>query len=282
MAHHFSDEELAGVEADRARNHADAALEEKVPVARVDDVDAGGVPARLYVPEGAGDTLLYLHGGGFVMGDLVSHDGFARRLAARTGWAVLMPDYRLAPEHAWPAADQDCAAAADWLADQDVGRLVVVGDSAGSALAIGEVLRHPDRYAAQVQVYPFVDPSGESYDAAPAGGAVATDLPVERCAMFWRMYLQGADPTADPALQVLDRPSLAGQPPTLVQLAELDVLTTTGRRYADRLAEGGVPVRTVVYPGVQHGFWRRTDNDQAGVALDDLADFLAQSNAACA
>jgi acetyl esterase len=273
--HHYNDEELAGVEADRAGSHADAGLEQEVPVARVDDVDAGGVPARLYVPEGARDALLYLHGGGFVIGDLVSHDGFARRLAARTGWAVLMPAYRLAPEHAWPAADRDCAAAADWLAGRDFDRLVVVGDSAGSALAIGEVLRHPDRYAAQVQVYPFVDPSGESYDAAPAGPDVALDLSVERCAMFWRMYLQGADPARDPALQVLGLPSLAGQPPALVQLAELDVLTAPGLRYADRLAADGVPVHTVTYPGVQHGFWRRTDNDQAAVALDDLADFLA-------
>jgi len=271
---HFSEQELAAVELDRAADHAAAAVETKLPVARVEDVGAGAVPARLYVPEGARDALLYLHGGGFVMGDLVSHDGFARRLAARTGWAVLMPRYRLAPEHAWPAADEDCAAAADWLAGEGFARLVVVGDSAGSALAIGEVLRHPDRYVAQVQVYPFVDPSGQSYDATPSGPGVALDLPVERCAMFWRMYLQGADPALDPALQVLDRPSLVGQPPALVQLAGLDVLTATGRRYADRLAADGVPVRTVVYPGVQHGFWRRTDTEQAGAALGDVAAFL--------
>ena len=127
------------------------------------------MPARLYVPEGATGALLYLHGGGFAMGDLVTHDGFARRMAVRTGWAVLLPDYRRSPEHAWPAAADDGAAAADWLAGQGWERLVVVGDSAGSALAIGEALRHPDRWVGQVQVYPFVDPSCASYDAGLVG-----------------------------------------------------------------------------------------------------------------
>jgi acetyl esterase len=263
-------EQLAELATARAEAEAEAAREPKLPVARVEDVDAAGVPARLYVPEGATGALLYLHGGGFAMGNLVTHDGFARRLAVRTGWAVLLPDYRLSPEHAWPSADEDAAAAASWLARQDFDRLVVVGDSAGSALAIGEVLRHPERYVGQVQVYPFVDPSCASYDADRADA----DLPIERCRLFWRLYLQGADPAGDPALHVLDRPSLAGQPPALVQLAEIDVLTPTGRRYARKLADDGVPVRVELYPGVQHGFWRRTDNDQAAPALDHVADFL--------
>jgi acetyl esterase len=264
-------EELAGIEADRRAAHAEAAEEHKVAVDRVEDVDAGGVPARFYVPDGAPGVVLYLHGGGFALGDLVSHDGFARRLADRTGWAVLMPDYRRAPEHGWPAAAQDAAAAADWLATEARDRLVLVGDSAGSTLAIAEALRHPGRWAGQVQVYPFLDPTGRSYDHTISGA----DLSVERCDLFWRLYLQGADATDDPALHVLDRGDLTDQPPALVQLAEIDVLTPTGRRYAERLAAAGVPVRVETYPGVQHGFWRRTDNDQAGPALDDIASFLA-------
>ncbi|HEX6151474.1 alpha/beta hydrolase [Nocardioides sp.] len=263
-------EELAGIEADRLAAHAEAAEEHKVSVDRVEDVDAGGVPARFYLPDGAPGVVLYLHGGGFALGDLVTHDGFARRVADRTGWAVLMPDYRRSPEHAWPAAAEDAAAAADWLAAEGHDRLVLVGDSAGSTLAIGEALRHPERWAGQVQVYPFLDPSGTSYDHALSGA----DLSVDRCDMFWRLYLQGADASDDPALHVLDRGDLTGQPPTLVQLAELDVLTPTGRRYAERLAAAGVPVGVEVYPGVQHGFWRRTDNDQAGPALDAVASFL--------
>ncbi len=212
--------------------------------------------------------MLYLHGGGFAMGDLVTHDGFARRLADRTGWAVLLVDYRRSPEHAWPAAVDDAATASDWLAGQDFERLVVVGDSAGSALAIAEALRHPDRWAGQVQVYPFVDPTTASYDRS----LEAPDLPIERCLMFWDAYLQGA--AGDEALHVLGRDSLAGQPPTLVQLAETDVLTTTGQRYAAALARDGVAVRVEVYPGVQHGFWRRPEVEQSARALDGVAGFL--------
>jgi len=260
---------LADLARERAEARAEAEAEPRLPVARVDDVDAGGVPARLYVPDDAAGALLYLHGGGFAMGDLVTHDGFARRLAVRTGWAVLLPDYRRSPEHPWPAAVDDAAAASDWLAGQGLAPLAVVGDSAGSALAIGEALRHPGRWAGQVQVYPFVDPSCASYDDELVGA----DLPVERCRLYWDLYLQGA--SGDEALHVLERDSLAGQPPALVQLAELDVLTTTGRRYAERLAADGVAVRLEVYPGVQHGFWRHTDNDQSGPALDHVAEFLA-------
>jgi len=262
-------EVLAELELARAEARAEAEAQEKLPVARVEDVDAGDVAARLYVPEGASGALLYLHGGGFAMGDLVTHDGFARRLAVRTGWAVLLPDYRRSPEHAWPAAADDAASASDWLADQGWQRLAVVGDSAGSALAIGEVLRHPDRWVGQVQVYPFVDPSCASYDA----GLVGAELPVERCRLYWQLYLQGG--TGDAALHVLERGNLAGQPQALVQLAEIDVLTPTGRRYAERLAADGVPVDLRVYPGVQHGFWRHLDNDQSGPALDDVVAFLA-------
>ncbi|GAA1476236.1 alpha/beta hydrolase [Nocardioides aestuarii] len=264
----FTDDELAGILADRASGRAEGAAEATVDVARVEDVAAGGVPSRLYVPEGARDAILYLHGGGFVLGDLVSHDGFARRLAAATGWAVLMPAYRLAPEHPWPAAAHDARSASDWLEQQSFDRLVVAGDSAGSALAIGEALRVPERWVGQVQVYPFVDPGGATYDRELTG----IDLTVERCDLFWRMYLQGGD--GDEALHVLAGSDLAGQPPALVHLAEIDVLTPTGHAYAARLREAGVPVDVSVFPGVLHGFWRKTDNDQAAPALDDLSAWL--------
>ena len=202
-----TEQELAGIEADRAAAHAEAAQESKVDIARVEDVDAGGVPARLYVPHAAGWRLLYLHGGGFALGDLVTHDGFARRLADRTGWAVLMPDYRRSPEHRWPAATgrRRRPDAAGLRPGGGGRRLRGLGarDRRGGP--------HPERYAGQVQVYPFVDPPAASYDHELTGA----DLPVERCDLFWRLYLQGADASADPALQVLDRGDLAGQPPAL-------------------------------------------------------------------
>ena len=262
--------DLAQVRAEREAARAEASAEPVVDVARVSDVDAGGVPARLYEPDHAPGVLLYLHGGGFVYGDLVTHDGFARRLAARTGWAVLLPDYRRAPEHPWPAAAEDAAAAADWLAGQGHPRLVAVGDSAGAAMALGEAMRHRQRYAGQVLVYPYIDPSAASYGRDVPGA----DFSSERAAWFWNLYLQGADSSTDDALHALAR-DVSGLPPTLVQLAELDVLTSTGRRLAEHLARSGVAVTTTVYPGVQHGFWRHTDNDQGEPALDHVAAFLA-------
>ncbi len=271
MTEHATAEELSELALVREAMRAEAACEVKELVAHVEDVDAGGVRSRLYVPNGAPGALLYLHGGGFALGDLVSHDGIARRLAARSGWAVLMPDYRRSPEHAWPAADQDTAAASGWLAAEGFDQLVVVGDSAGAALALGEALRSPGRYAAQVLVYPFVDPSCASYDA----GQAVTDLSIARCEMFWRLYLQGADGSTDPALGVLDADTVGELPPTLVQLAEHDVLTATGRLLAARLEAEGVPTRVELFPGVEHGFWRRTDNDQAEPALAGVAGFLA-------
>ncbi len=266
-----TDADRAAVAADRAQGRVDATHEEKVEVAHVEDVVAGGVPARLYRPAGASGALLYLHGGGFALGDLFTHDAIARRLAVGSGRQVLLVDYRRSPEHAWPAADRDVASAADWLAGRGHDQVAIVGDSAGAALALGEVLRHPARYDAQVLVYPFVDPAGASYRQDLTG----VDLSLERCAWFWRLYLQGADASGDEALHVLDRESLAGLPRALVQLAEHDVLTPTGLRLAERLRGDGVETEVVVYPGVPHGFWRHTDNDQGQPAIADLVAFLS-------
>lgn len=270
--HQLSEADRAAIDEARAQGHADAAAEIPEPVDRVEDVDAGGVPARLYAPAGAAGALLYLHGGGFVFGDLVTHDSIARRLANRTGRSVLMPDYRRAPEHPYPAAVDDTAASAAWWAGQGHERLAVVGDSAGAALALGEVLRHPTTYDAQVLVYPFIDPSGDTYDRSLDN----EDLSLAACQWFWRLYLQGADVSGDHALNALERTSLAGLPRTLVQLAALDVLTPAGKLLADRLAADEVPTRVELFPAVGHGFWRRTDNDQSEPALGRVAEFLAE------
>lgn len=262
--------DLAEIRAEREAAHDEASRETLVEVARVDDVDAGGVPARLYQPDHPPGAMLLLHGGGFVYGDRVTHDGFARRLAARTGWTVLLPDYRRAPEHPWPAADEDTALAADWLAGLGHDRLIVVGDSAGAALALGEAMRHRRRYAGQVLVYPFIDPSTASYDGSLPGA----EFSLEQAEWFWDLYLQSADASADDALHALER-DVSGLPRTLVQLAGLDILTSTGRQLAEHLARSGVTVTTTVYPEVQHGFWRRTDNDRSEPALDEIAKFIA-------
>lgn len=254
------------IAATRAEMRQEAAATPVEPVDRVDDVDAGGVPARWYQPSGATGALLYLHGGGFVFGDLVTHDAIARRLANRTGWAVLLPQYRLAPENPYPAAVQDADAAADWLAQRSPERLGVVGDSAGGSLALGQAQRTPDRYAAQVLVYPFVDTTMESYDPTEAN----EDLTMAEGRWYWDQYLQEADGrVGDPWWG-----SSAPLPPTLIQLARHDVLHSTGARLGERLRRAGVPVEVNLFDGVRHGFWRRTDNSESEPALAAVAAFL--------
>ena len=216
--------------------------------------------------------LLYFHGGGFVYGDLDTHDAHCRRMVNRSGWAVLAVHYRRAPEHAFPAAVDDAEGVADWLLTDPLGRhrLVVGGDSAGANLAITVALRHPDRFVGQLLVYPFLDPSCDSYDRSIPD----PDFGVDDLAWFWRMYLQGEGGAGDLRADPLLAPSYAGLPPAFLQLAELDVLTSPGRLLADRLAGDSVPTDVVVYPGVGHGFWRHDDNDQSDPALADVAGFL--------
>ena len=150
-------------------------------------------------PQGVADeppaVLLYLHGGGFVLGDLETHDAQSRRLANRTGRAVLAVDYRRPPEHPFPAALVDSVTALDWLvehtADLDVDgrRIGVVGDSAGANLAIGTALRRPGRLDTAVLVYPFLDPEAGSASYASTQGG----LDREDALWFWRHYL-GEEP----------------------------------------------------------------------------------------
>lgn len=264
----MSAEDAAAIAAERAAMDADAATHVKAPVADVADVDAGGVPARLYRPGPGAGTLLYLHGGGFVFGTRDTHDAIARRLAVATGWSVLLPDYRLAPEHPYPAAVDDTRRAADWLADraqESGGQLAVVGDSAGGNLALGEALRR--RYAAAVLVYPFLDIDMTGYDADRDNA----DLTMAEAGWYWQQYLQGDDdPAADPSTGA----DLAAMPRTLIQLASDDILAPVGESLAARMAAAGASVACEVYDGVPHGFWRQTDNPQAGPALAALAAFL--------
>jgi len=269
-----TDEDLAEV----AQTRASMAAEAEGPreeVRRVTDVTAGGVPCRLYEPDAAAGLLVFLHGGGFVFGDLDTHDAHCRKVANATGWAVLAVHYRRAPEHPYPAAVQDAEAVAVWLVTEPdelallPGPRGVSGDSAGGNLALGVALRHRGLFDVQVLVYPFLDSSCESYDRTIS----EPDFGVDDLAWFWKLYVQGAD-TTDVDLDPLRSPDFAGLPRTLVQLAALDVLSTSGRHLADRMAADGVSVQVETYPGVGHGFWRHDDNEQHDPALAALAAFL--------
>lgn len=267
----------ADIEADRAEQRAAAALETLEDVARVEDVDADGVPCRLLVPEGARRVLLFLHGGGFVFGDLDIHEGQARRLANRTGSAVLAVDYRRAPEHRFPAAPDDVDTALSWLlahADGlglDPSMVVAAGDSAGGNLALVAALRNPGALAACVLVYPFVDAAmtGASYAATDGG------LTRGEAAWFWQQYARDVSDLDDPDLAPYGSPLLGTLPPSLVLVAEHDVLADEDAELARRMAEAGAPVEVSTYPGMVHGFWRHPDLfDAAEETLVEIAGFL--------
>jgi acetyl esterase len=266
----------------RAEALAVAAEEPKEPVAHVADVDADGVPCRLYLPETEAPAqlagVLYVHGGGFVFGEVDTHDGQSRRLANRTGAAVLAVDYRRPPEHRFPAAPDDVAAALAWFVVQgaswgvDPARIAVVGDSAGANLALVAALRDPHLLAAAVLVYPFLDPDA-------AGASYATEslpsLTAEECAWYWAQYAGSQEDLVHPDLAPLRSQRFGDVPPTLVQVAEHDVLRDEGLEVGRRIEAAGGTVRTTTYPGMVHGFWRHPALfDAAEAALAEAAGFL--------
>ncbi|HET6626734.1 MAG TPA: alpha/beta hydrolase, partial [Nocardioidaceae bacterium] len=208
---------------------ADAAAEPKEEVAHVEDVDAGGVPARLYRPgalTGGQGVVVFLHGGGFVFGDVDTHDAQARRIANRTGLAVLAVDYRRPPEHTFPAAPDDVDTALGWLSVSaasvglDITRTVALGDSAGGNLALVAALRNPQLFAATVLVYPFLDPQARFPSYREENGG----LTASEAAWYWRQYAASAADLTDPDLAPLDSVRLGTLPPTLVIAAEHDIL----------------------------------------------------------
>lgn len=244
-----------------------AAEEPREDVASVTDVDAGGVPCRLHRPEReTGGAMVFAHGGGFVFGDLETHDVQARRLANRTGLAVLAVDYRRPPEDVFPAAHDDMATAARWLAAhaQELGidrsRLVSLGDSAGGSLALVAALREPGLFAAVVLVYPFIDPRLRGASVLTEGAHGFSRAEAE---WFWTTYAGGAERREvlldDPGFCPLDAPGLGGLPPTQVLVGEHDLLRDEGLLLADRIRAAGAPVELVDLPGMVHGFWRHPE-----------------------
>jgi acetyl esterase len=249
-------------------------------------LDGAEVPARLYSPAAPAGYLVYLHGGGWVVGDLDGFDALARRLAAATGWAVLMPDYRLAPEHPYPAAVLDADAAMGWArrqADAAGLPLAVAGDSAGGNLAAVVALRARDRgeaLAAQLLVYPVVDHDlgkGGSYDE-PAAGAV---LSAQGMAWFWNHYAPDAERRREPEASPLRAETLEGVAPTLVMTAGYDPLRDDGEAYAARLAEAGVPLVFRRFADQAHGFFSFTNvlpaADEGGAFFAAALQFLTAS-----
>ncbi len=222
---------------------------------------AGQVPARLYRPAGERPwpTTVFLHGGGFVIGDLDTHDQVCRRLCRDAETVVLSVDYRLAPEHPFPAGLEDAIASIRWAHEHldELGgdhRLAVGGDSAGGNLSAVVAQTMPEAITAQLLVYPAVDVVGE-YDSRVENG-VGYFLEMSMMEWFFTHYTTDVEGVAphDPRLSPLHAPSLAGLPPAVVVTAEFDPLRDEGEAYADRLEAEGVTVERARYDGMIHGF----------------------------
>lgn len=239
-------------------------------VADVQEIDADGVPCRLYVPlRTRSQTLVvHLHGGGFVFGGLETQDPACRRMASRFELPVLSVGYRLAPEHKFPAARDDVETVGSWLIRNVWTSLVAHGDSAGANLALVAALRAPDRFRALVLVYPFLDPraSAESYSMTD------TDFPREQALWFWDQYVSTTADLDDPDVAPMRSPAIATLTPTLVVTAEHDPLRDEGEAFAATAAGLGVPVTATRYLGQLHGFWGSIDAFPAADALLDQTD----------
>jgi acetyl esterase len=241
------------------------------PVDTVADADANGVPVRVYTPAGARGVVLLMHGGGWVIGSLDSHDQFARMLANRACAHVVSVGYRLAPEHPFPAGLNDCRTALDWTRKRFPGvPVAVAGDSAGGNLA-AVLARHHRDLRLQALVYPVCANVRDSASYRAYGD----DLPLTTESMVWFFEQYAGDP-ADPdvAPAAADDADLVGLPPALVLLASHDVLADEGIEYARRLEAAGVPTTLSIYDGAIHGFVRWTDCDLCHQALDELGQAL--------
>lgn len=262
-----------------------------VPIAAVADRTlsgpGGSLPIRVYTPEGEGpfSIMVFFHGGGWVVGDLDTQDMICRALCHGAKTVVVSVDYRLAPEHKFPAAVDDAWAATCWTADHaadlggDVSRLVVAGDSAGANLSAAVALRARDEggpeLRAQVLIYGSCNfPSAPTESgAAFASGPILTSAAID---YFWAQYL--ADPAVDqehPWASPARAESHRDLPPAFVATAELDPTRDDGERYGEILSRAGVPTDARRYPGMPHGFvsWVGLV-DQAQRCIDDACAFL--------
>jgi acetyl esterase len=252
----------------------------------------GSIPARVYTPlklrqaNGLAPCLAFFHGGGFVIGNLDSHDVACRKLADEGQLIVIAIDYRLAPEHKFPAAVEDVVTATKWIADNakqlgiDASRLSVGGDSAGGNLAAVVAISARDSngpaIAGQVLIYPGTDFAMTH----PSHSEPETSILLTHSVIRWFRdhYLNGAadvdDWRASPA-----RKNLTGLPPAYVLTAGADPLRDEGDEYAKRLMQAGVPVTYRTFPGQFHGFFTMGKLlRQANVAAREIGDWLKALN----
>jgi acetyl esterase len=227
---------------------------------------AGDIPVRIYRPDvdGAVPTMAFFHGGGFVIGDIETHDDQARLLCRDVGMVVVSVDYRLAPEHQFPAGFEDCLAATMWVGEHvdtlggDADRIAVGGDSAGGNFAAAVALATRStgpKLAAQFLLYPGVDFVADADYPSRVENAEGYFLTAEDMYWFDAQYLPEDADRNDPRASPIRAGDLAGAPPAVIGTAEFDPLRDEGEAYAKALADAGVEVRLQRYAGMIHGFY---------------------------
>lgn len=258
---------LDGMTAQEFRAYSAQMVQPADPQDRVgkQDIDAGGVPVRLYRREEAGGgepVVIFYHGGGYIACSIDSHERLCSRLARLGACAVVSVDYRLAPEHAFPAAVDDALHAALWVAEHggdyglDVTRMVLAGDSAGGTLATVTAARMRDEggpaIAHQLLIYPGADmegdyPSGREFGDGYFLDAKFSDLCLDS-------YLPNRADRTHPWASPVRMADLSGLPPVTIMTAECDPLRDPGKTYAEALQAAGTAADYIEYPGVFHGF----------------------------
>jgi acetyl esterase len=243
----------------------------------------GAIRARCYTPiatVGSLPTLIYFHGGGFVVGSLESHDGLCRLFTAEGGFKVIAVDYRLAPEHPWPAAVDDAWAATQWIEENaasigvDAGRIAVGGESAGGMLAaiVTQLARDKGglKIAYQMLLFPNTQIGGET--SSMKEFAVGYFLERRAIEYFVSLYLPPGTDRGSPKVSPLHAKNFSGLPPAYVMLGGFDPLRDEGLAYADKLRAAGVKVTVANYPDMVHGFiYLQTVLPQARDAVADAA-----------
>lgn len=259
----------------------------KEPVAMIEELnipqESHQIPIRIYRPKGRKDTqkssaIIYIHGGWFIAGSFETHDAVVRKLVNKTGAAVIFVDYRLAPEHPFPAGLDDCKAVAEWLVANaeeqgiDIEKLGVIGDSAGGALAAAFSTELGNLLKFQVLIYPAADnslntASWETYQNGPI-------LNKEGGVQAWNWYLPNKEQPTDPLAVPILIKDFKETPPTLVLLAEHDPLRDEGEQLSLHMKDSGVPVTTSFYKDMVHGFMHMgAVLNETQTAVDEIAAF---------
>jgi len=261
-------EELSVADARKQVERRIAVKLPSLPVASVLDRSipgpGGDLPVRIYTPNGNGPfpLMVFFHGSGFVLCSLDTHDGVCRNFCGAAGCVVVSVDYRLAPEHKFPAAVEDAIAATEWAARQasslgiDAERLVVGGDSAGATLAAIVCQEATQNAGLSIVTQCLICPVLDFEQTSPSREAFAEDHLIDRITIEADLadYLPEGIDAADPRISPLRATRLAGLPPTIIHTAEFDPMRDEGNAYARRLLAAGVTVEHICHDGMVHNF----------------------------